>query len=159
MAVRVWKEDMGTEARAMTATEKVEQQAKLDFETAIDEWWQKVLEEAKYLCAMMAYDTGTLHDTIRIVKGEPGIGFFEITAGPAGVTVDRMLMAGGLLINPKSGRICDYASAVHEGYHTRSGTFIPGKPFLTMALDEMEPELMMIMNKFMDKQLTTWARD
>lgn len=35
----------------------------------------------------------------------------------------------------------DYALYVHEGHHTRSGSFVPGRPFLTRAVEQVRPQV------------------
>jgi hypothetical protein len=162
MGVRVWKEHRKpseTEQAAIMAIDRMEKHAESHFSQAIDLWWNKVLMRAKQLCIEMgAFDTGTLHDTIRIVAEAPSGRFFEVMAGPQGViSVDRMIVAGGMLINPKTGNICNYAESVHEGSGKNAN--IGPRPFLELAVIEYEPELERIMSQFMREQQREWERD
>lgn len=165
MVVVISKEDIPPTSKTKQALDRIQEHANERFREAIDEWWEKVRDLAKTLCRDMGvWDTGTLHDTIRIISGgtELGIGYggyYEVVVSPTDIQVDRMLIAGGMLINPKTGRICDYAEAVHDGHFTKSGTYVAGRPFLSMALDLAEPELRLILNKFMDEQEKEWMRD
>jgi len=166
MVVTVWKDDMGTEVKAIKATYRVEEHAKLNFEDMIENWWYSVMVLAKQLCREMgAYDTGTLHDSIRILYQAPAGGFFEvfiaITPSRRDITIDRGIVAGGgMFINPKTGRIVDYALIVHDGGPTSRGTgYISGRPFMTLAVDMMMPEFDAIMNQFMEGQGRAWERD
>lgn len=160
MAIILSKEEIPPLEKLIEATKRVDGVAKKDFQKAIDDWWKRVRDRAKELCADRAYDTGTLYNTIRIVYApvtEIGFGaFYEITATATSITVDRMLVAGGMLINPKTGRLCDYAEIVHDGYppDKRAPTY-----FLTDAIDEMEPELIEIMEKFMTEIENEWKHD
>lgn len=166
MVVTIWKEDVPPIQKTLDATYRMDRVADDSFENLIDDWWRRVRDLAKALCREMgAYDTGSLYNTIRIIYS-PSIGggtfrggapTFEITGGPVGITVDRMITAGGLLINPKTGRIVNYAESVHDGtgQNYRKGP----RPFLSMALEIMEPELMRIMDGMMRRQEKEWDRD
>lgn len=162
MAVVIWKEDVPPIQRTIDATYRMDEVADTSFEKLINDWWRRVRDLAKSLCREMgAYDTGTLYNTIRIIYAPVtpiGYGaFYEITAGPMSIDVDRMLVAGGLLINPKTGRICDYAESVHDGtgMNYRKGP----REFLTIALEIMEPELMTIMEGMISQEEREWGRD
>ena len=166
MVVVVKKDDLGTEKKAIEATYRVERHADMKFRDMVDNWWYSVMVVAKTLCREMgAYDTGTLHDSIRILYRIPAGGYFEVSIG-FGVTrkdinIDRVLVAGGgNYINPKTGRIVDYGLIVHDGGPTSRGTgYIHGRPFLTMAVNMMMPEFDVIINQFMSGQGTAWERD
>jgi len=71
-----------------------------------------VVALARTLCPM---DTGALASSIRVER-----------AGP----LEASLVAGGNgHTNPQTGRVIDYAAAVHDGTSTR-----PPRPFLTQAI-------------------------
>jgi hypothetical protein len=158
MVVVIDKEDFGTEQRAIDATLRVEKHADDNFRNSIIGWWGGVLDTAKQLCIEMgAIDTWTLYNTIRIVREAPAGVFYEVTVSSDVIVIDRMIVAGGWLVNPKTGNICDYAESVHDGtgMNWKKGP----RPFLSLALDMHEPELMRIMNKFMGGQGKEWERN
>jgi len=113
---------------------------------------------AKQLCPI---DTGTLATSIRIVTQAPTGGFFEVTKDPLSnkIGVTALITAGGWLVNPKTGRIVDYAQAVHDGHITRGGGYYMGVPFLTMAIDQCEPEYQMMVKRIQDAQANAWRGD
>lgn len=155
--VVIWKEDIPPIEKIVEATKRVDNVAKKKFQKSIDDWWKRVRDLAKSKCPV---DTGTLQSTIRIIYSpvtEIGFGaFYEVTATETNIEVDRMLVAGGMLINPKTGRICDYAEVVHDGFPPENR---PANPFLDDAINEMEPELMTIMSQFMNEIEREWRRD
>lgn len=106
-------------------------------------------------------DTGTLATTIRIVTQAPTGGFFEVVKNPLENTigVTALITAGGWLVNPRTGFICDYAAAVHDGHLTRGGGYYAGVPFLTMAIDASEAEYQQMVKKIFDAQERAWHGD
>ena len=156
-----------SEARAMNATRKMDAHAQQEFSKDIDDWWLQVLAVAQEECPVgtsestktKGYIGGTLRDTIRIVYEAPQGSFFEVVRSPETISVDRMITAGGILINPNTGNICDYAQAVHEGHITSGGGFVSGRPFLDIAIDRMMPELDRIMSNFTRELGDIWERD
>jgi len=112
--------------------------------------WKKIRDDAKALCRIMAYDTGTLWSTIRISSIPTGTmlgGFSKIKA----ITIfEGTIIAGDITkINPKSNKPCDYAMWVHDGHRDKSGKMVPPKPFLTESIAKNEDEL----NKAIDRAL------
>lgn len=114
------KTDSGTERKAREGLERGIKYNKEKFEQAIMRYWWKVWQDARRLCIEYGiFDTGTLYNTIRIEWNTP-MGFgggptYEVAFGPDRVEVTGMIRAGGMLINPKTGRIVNYAESVHEG--------------------------------------------
>lgn len=176
MPVTVWKEDQPPIQKTIDALDRVEAHAKFNFEKEIDEWWAKVEATAKALCpvgtptstGIPRYIGGSLRSTIRIVYNPAGTGigygaFYEVAMGIGDsndITVDRMIVAGGMVINPNTGMIVDYAQAVHDGHFMyKTNRYVEGRPFLAMALQQNEPEFRRIMNRFMNGQENEWERD
>jgi len=148
--------DYGSKARAKAVLEEFPKELTAECRWRIRVWWEKVLDMARQLCAAWAYDTGTLYNTIRIEDQTISLGgSFEKAVSPEAELIDSMIVAGGLLINPKTGRICDYAQAVHDGHFTRGGRWIPPKPFLQVAIDMFTEELITIINTALDKTINT----
>ena len=115
------------------------------FRDQIIAWWNRVKDTAYRLCPK---DTGTLASTIRVVKrSEANVGFHAEKVAEALPVVNRVIVAGGMKINPKTGRICDYATYVHDGHRTPSGGFVPPRPFLTDAIARHLPELQKILDE------------
>lgn len=124
--------DYGSKGRAKTATEQFPIEVTKEAKWRLKAWWYTVKETARALCPV---DTGTLQSTIRIQeRGRPPEGYYEVVYAPKNELINSQIIAGGLMVNPKTGRICDYALAVHDGHFTRSGKFIPEQPFLRMAI-------------------------
>jgi len=121
-------------------------------------WWEKVKETAKALCPI---DTGTLMMTIRIEPAGVTIGFYyEKVMGPEHELINSQIVAGGIMVNPKTGRIVDYAQAVHDGHFTRSGRYIPENPFIRDAVNIHINELYQILGDSVDKAVNTvWVGD
>jgi len=146
------KTDEGTEKKTRRAMKRVVKYNKDEFEKAIMRYWWKVWQDARRLCMEYgAYDTGTLYDTIRIEWNPAGVGgpTYEVAVGPDRVEVIGMIRAGGMLINPKTGKIVNYAESVHEG--TGKNLAKGPRPFLTDAILMNESFLDQIINKYLNK--------
>ena len=106
--------------------------------------WQNILNDAKRLCPV---DTGTLRSTIRVADMSAIMSGFSPHI--KGVQVfNKAIIAGDYtVINPKTGRPCNYAVWVHDGHRLRDGRFWAGVPFLTEALMMNEAELMKAIDK------------
>jgi len=152
MAVVVEEDDAGTKKKAKEALRKLRN----DFKdgTIISKELRKVMimirEDAKAICRREAYDTGTLHDTIRISKIPMGA-MTGAWSHVKEITIFNMSVVAGDLskINPKTNRPCDYASWVHDGHRMRDGSFFSGVPFLTEAVAKNAAEL----NKAIERAL------
>jgi hypothetical protein len=98
---------------------------------------QKLLEGAEEAILQCAYlvlglaqvhvrvDTGSLRDSGRIERGGQGMHFRQIR-----------VRFGGYVINPKTGKLVDYAAAVEARY-----------PYLKPAVQESESEVRDIVNR------------
>lgn len=121
--------DDGTKEGAVADAEAYQKRLNKKFIQAMDDWWEDVKMTAIALCPV---DTGTLASTIRIVVQAPSGTSYEVSAGAEGhPEIVQMIVAGGLLVNPKTGRICDYAQVVHDGYPEEGRD---PNPFLTSAI-------------------------
>jgi hypothetical protein len=152
--IDITETDYGSKARAKVACQRFPKELTANARWKLVYWWQEVLETARALCPV---DTGTLQATGRITETDPSIGgLFEV-----GMTLEntniisKMIEFGGLLVNPKSGRICDYAQAVHDGHFTRSGRWMPPNPFIEMAIQIHMQELDTILGKSIDEVANT----
>jgi len=146
--------DYGSKARAIKATKKFSKELTAKARWRLVYWWEEVLATARALCPVK---TGTLQTTGRIEEIDPSIGgYFEV-----GMTLEdtnmisKMIVFGGMLINPDTGRLCDYAQAVHDGHFTRSGRWIPPNPFIEMAIQIHMQELDVILGKSIDEVIET----
>jgi len=156
--------DLGSKGRAKVACEelplKITQEAKWRMKVV----WFKVLETARSLC--MGYGifrTGTLYRTIRIEEKGTTIGEgapFEVVFTSKSEMISSEIVAGGLLINPETGRICDYAQAVHDGHFTRGGSWVPPRPFIRDAVYIHIDELLKAAGQGIDSAVNTiWIGD
>lgn len=154
--IEITETDMGSKARAKKATERFPKELTAQTRWKLVYWWEQVLATAQALCPVK---TGTLQATGRIEETDPSIGvgsYFE-----RGMTIEdvnmisKMIVFGGMLVNPDTGRICDYAQAVHDGHFTRSGRWIPPNPFIEMAIQIHIQELYSILGKSVDDVINT----
>ena len=103
--------------------------------TAIEETLEEILNQVcdlivGYAQINVLVDTGSLRDSIRKERGGEGLGWklFRVRAG-------------GYMVNPRTGKLVDYASYVES--HT---------PFLQPAVDMVQPEIYsMLVGKLADK--------
>lgn len=158
MVVVVRETDGGSKKRAMRATYGTARAGATATQHEMLHWLSKVVMLAKTYCPK---ETGTLATTIRIVTQAPTGGFFEVVKNPLenDIGVTALITAGGWLVNPKTGFICDYAQAVHDGHLTRGGGYYAGVPFLTMAIDASEAEYQQMVKKIFDAQERAWHGD
>lgn len=146
--------DLGSKARAIEATKKFPKVLTTNMRWKLMWWWEEVLATARALCPV---DTGTLQATGRIEETDSSIGgFFEVGMTLENTNViNKMIVFGGMLVNPETGRTCDYAQAVHDGHFTRSGRWIPPNPFIEMAIQIHMQELDAILGKSVDETINT----
>lgn len=106
----------------------------------------KIVDEAIARCPKV---TGTLASTIRAVQGAAGL----FGGGMKAFSIyDMSIVAGDpSVINPKSGRPCNYAEWVHDGHPTKSGGFVVGQPFLTEAMMMYENEIDRVVDEALKK--------
>lgn len=156
--------DFGSKERAKKACEEFPKAITKEAGWRMNAVWLKVLETARALCLGYGiFETGTLYRTIRIekkgtVKGEGPP--FEVVYTSESEMISSEIVAGGLLINPKTGRICDYAQAVHDGHFTISGNWIPPRPFLRDAIYIHIDELLKAAGQGIDSAINTvWTGD
>ena len=156
--------DSGTKAQCKQALKKTSRELSLEFRQAAREYWWRVWLTARQLCMEMAYDTGTLMNSIRLVwmvgyGGGPEAPFsgevFDIAISSEGLGMTAMIKVGGEgFINPKTGWYVDYAQAVHDG--TR---YMEARPFLTLAITMNEAYLQHVLERHVDKALSAFERD
>lgn len=138
--------DDGTKQGAIDDSKTYQKKLNKKFMQAMDAWWENVKMTAIALCPV---DTGTLAATIRIVVETTSGESYEVVAGPEGhPEIVQMIVAGGLLVNPKTGRICDYAQVVHDGYAEEGR--LPN-PFLTEAIALNMGELESILSNLLNE--------
>jgi len=133
--VTLHETDYGTKDSTRKAIKRILRKKPKKFRDAIEKYIDSVLLDAKNICRQRAYDTGALHDSIRVERQKDvGGGSFE--AG-RDVFNEFMILAGGApFINPKTGKVVDYAQAVHDGVPSRGR---PVVPFLTDAVAMNKP--------------------
>ena len=148
--------DAGTKEKAKIAYARTNKELAKEFRLACRKYWWQVWETARALCFEMAYETGALYSSIRILwETEPYGGLYEVAVSSQGVEMTAMIKVGGTAaINPKTGWFVDYAQAVHDG--TR---YMRERPFLTLAITQNEAYLQAILQTHVDKALSRFERD
>jgi len=157
---RLIESDEGTKRGAQRALVRVDRTIKRELPRAIDEYWYRVLVSARRNCPVgtpastrrKGYIGGSLRATIEIVDSPPAGAAFEVVASPESQVISKYIKAGSdTYINPNTGRVVDYAQAVHDG------TFrMPPRPFLTMALAENQAFLDDVLNRMLNKMGKAW---
>jgi len=99
---------------------------------------EEALMESAYLVLGLAQvyvrvETGSLRDSGRVERGGQGMHWREVR-----------VRFGGYVINPKTGKLVDYAAIIEERY-----------PYLRPAIKEAEPEIRMIINRICADQIAT----
>jgi hypothetical protein len=88
------------------------------------DWAMEVLLDQAHLMAGYAsvgvpVDTGSLRDSIRVERGGEGMGWRQVR-----------VRAGGYIVNPKSGKLVDYAVHVESRF-----------PFMAPAFEMIKPQI------------------
>lgn len=154
--------DSGSKDRAKKRAKRFSEQLTVEGRWRLKAWWYEVWMTARMYCLAWAFDTGTLFSTIRIEESRsmPEGYPYEVAFSSQNEMVNSMIIAGGYAINPKSGRIVDYAQFVHDGHFTVGGRWMPPKPFLRQAIEDHRAELDMILKNCIEKVAETeWAGD
>ena len=143
--------------KAIEETEKISFE---EFEKSFKEYFRVLLESARMHCPV---DTGTLRATIRLEdepEGGGGLGGRIHGEVERHAGFGKRITAGGMLVNPKTGRICDYATFVHEGhFNVLTGNFVEPRPFLDQALRDADNYLVKCADKYLKKIGDRWERD
>lgn len=108
---------------------RVQKKLPRDADEAITDVAVLIRDTAK---GLVPVDTGTLKKSIRLQR----------TARPAGVTRQIGVLAGGRFVNPKSGRIVNYALFVERG----TSRMRP-QPYMGPAVQKHAPELARILKR------------
>lgn len=167
-----WVEEAGstTEQKQETilVAEATEKQSIVEFKTSFEEYFQVLLEAAHRHCPK---DTGALDSTIRLedisASMESSIGTEMGYTPPISEDIQstevvreagfgKRIVAGGMAINPRTGREVDYASYVHDGHFTKGGGFVMPRPFLDDAMREAEAYLESVWTKYSQKVGSRW---
>lgn len=158
----VQESDGGTKRAAYNALSTVHQELAKEYGKAVEEYWNAVWEKARDLCLEYgAYDTGTLYESIRLVwEVHPRFGLYEVAFSSQGASVTGYIRAGGgTYINPRTGRVVDYAQVVHDGGpYPNGGGVYPPRPFITDAILQCEGLREEIMQRHVDKALSKFER-
>jgi len=121
--IHIIETDFGSKGRAKKATEQLPPTITAEGRWRLRVWWQRVLQTSRSLCGV---DTGTLQATIRIEEKGMGGGPLEVVVSPEHELINSQIRAGGMLINPKTGRIC-----------VPSGTKIFTNPFELTKIEDV----------------------
>lgn len=160
MSIGIEETDNGTKAKAKKQIESSKLVLDESLIARIEEWWVQVVMTAYLNCPKK---TGTLAATIRRepmgYAGTTGeVVTVPLVMGEEGIPIlEEVLVAGGILTNPETGMICDYATYVHDGLGTN--TKYGPRPFLTDALDQHMEELMQILLDASNDMEKEFARD
>ena len=122
LIARLLQLEAGIESRALTGVRRIT---------------EKIRDDAKDYVRINAWDTGSLHNSIRV----------QTSARPAGNIISLGVSAGGYVTNPKTGRKVDYAIYVHDGTRRmRSRPFFEHSINLNRAayLDALKEEVFKI---------------
>lgn len=145
--------DYGSKGRARVAAERMPQKISEEARPQLQAWWERVKATAQSLCPI---DTGSLMLSIRIEPLTITFGEnFEIAVSPNEQLINSQIVAGGMIVNPKTGRLVDYAKAIEEGHFTVSGSWVPPNPFLEMAINIHIGELYQILDNSIEKSVNT----
>lgn len=145
--------------KIIEAAERAEEVSKKEFEKSFRVYFKTLLDFARQHCPV---DTGTLRATIRLEdepKGGGGLGGRIHNEVERRAGFGKRIVAGGMFINPKTGRICDYAMFVHDGHFTRTGSFVPPRPFLDQAIKEADAMLIKAADKYLAKIGKEWEKE
>ena len=97
---------------------------------------EQAILEAAHLMAGLAQvhvrvDTGSLRDSIRVERGGQSMHWREVR-----------VRAGGYVVNPKTGKLVDYAVIVEVKY-----------PYMRPAYEEVRPQIETIIRRMCDAEL------
>jgi len=160
--IGILESDNGTKKQAYTALAGVHKEIAKEYAKAVAKYWKAVWERARMLCLQYgAYDTGTLFESIRLVWDiHPQFGLYEVAVSSEGAEATGYIrVGGGTFMNPKTGRVVDYAQVVHDGGpFPRGGGHYQARPFLTDAIDQLEGYRESLMMEHVDKAINRFKR-
>ncbi len=162
MSIYIQETDQGSKKRYVHVLREIQRKRSPEFKKFEQFVGDKVLKDAKRLCPVGTptstgipnYIGGTLKSTVRkenkpiegMAKGEIAVGS---TTDPQCTIV---ILAGGIKVNPNTGRLCDYAQPVHDG------TFkMPPRPFIRQAWEMNEAHVDKALSQYMERITKDWA--
>lgn len=157
--IKIQETDMGSKTRAQKAIQDIQQHRPVEFNKAMMDYVNSVLRDARRLCpigtpfstGIKGYVGGTLRHSIRLQKPQHVPKGSHVAGRDVGL--DFYIIAGGPPFrNPNTGRIVDYAQAVHEGTMKMAP-----RPFLTMALDMNRPKQEKAVKEYLDSIERRWG--
>jgi len=157
--IKIQETDLGSKDRARKAIQDIQQHRPLEFNKAMMDYVSSVLRDARRLCpvgtpfstGIKGYIGGTLRHSIRLQKPQ------HIPKGShvasRDIALDFYIIAGGPPFrNPNTGRIVDYAQAVHDGTMKMAP-----RPFLATALDMNRAKWDKASKEYLDSKERRWS--
>jgi len=133
VSVQITETDWGTKRKTMLALKRVIAQAiPREITGALREYCEELWRTS---FALAPKETGTLANSIRFEKREKASQGFEVERYSYDLGEWKIKAGGTEFINPRTKMPVDYAQAVHDGHMTKSGSWVPGQPFLSMAVE------------------------
>jgi hypothetical protein len=114
-------------------------------------------ETVRQMQSMGIRDTGALMSSTRVERqGQPAR--YDIAKREAQSNW-KVISGGGGIYNYKNKREVDYAKPVHDGYATRGGTWVPGRPYLDMAWATFGPKWQLYFSEYLEWIQKEWGED
>jgi len=156
--IKIQETDMGSKDRARKAIGEIIQHRPVEFNQKMQEYVSSVYRDARRLCpvgtsfstGIKGYVGGTLRSSIRLQKPQHVPKGSHVAGRDIGL--DFYIIAGGPPFrNPNTGRIVNYAQAVHDGTMKMAP-----RPFLTQALDMNRAKQDKAMKEYLDSIERRW---
>ncbi len=160
----IFEDDLGTKKRTRKALDNMFRK-RGPWKRVWDNFWKKVESDAKAFCPVR---TGALWSTVKVIDigetgdiGAPEFQKISVIMPAQDIQKDtRAIVAGDIsVINPESGKPVTYAQAVHDGYMSRTGTWVAGNPFLDMSININLPYLNDLIDRYIDEEFREFSRD
>jgi len=158
MSVQVLIDDGGTIKATLQKIEQIKRESPAKFDKIMKVFMQRVyMETLNEMNSMGIRDTGALMASTRIEKGR-STGLYDVSQNDNDSSW-KIISGGGGVFNTKNKREVDYAKAVHDGYSTQSGGWVPGRPYLDMTWAKMEGQWKRDLSKYLVWIEKTWGED
>ena len=151
-------DDGGSIEATRRKIEEIKRNSSKVFDSVVYKFMQAVhFETINEMNSMGILDTGALMSSTRVERNGK-IAKYDNSLSQTESNW-QIISGGGGIYNYKNKSEVDYAKAVHDGYATANGRWIPGRPYLDSSWAKMEGQWQNHLSNYLKWIEETWSKD